>query len=189
MQAGRPPERTGIEGRERTDEERRLTKKVNEAKKRGGYVVTDPAKQLKSALSTAKTAANNILTDLDAEIRELEQSIATRTARQAPEAKTTLEADKELKDLRERVAQRREQRDKLKAEYEKIFPPTRQQRIKTAEEQAKAAQRQIESIQEQLKAEKIGKRTHIQKGWNPLVRLMPSKVRPWPPMTFWATLK
>ena len=45
MQGGQAPQKTGVERREPTDEERQLIKKVNEAKKRGGYVVTDPARQ------------------------------------------------------------------------------------------------------------------------------------------------
>lgn len=159
IEAGLAPEKSGVEGRTPTDEERRIKSRVHEAMKRRGYEPTDPETQLKSALSTAKTAAGNIVTDLDAEIRDLEQSIATRTLRKAPEGKTPLKADKELEGLRQQVAQRREQRDKLKSEYEKIFPPTRKQRMRTAEQQAEAAQRQIDNIQEQLKGIREGKET------------------------------
>ncbi len=107
MQAGQAPKKTGVERREPTDEERRLIKRVNEAKKRGGYNVTDPARQLKSALSAAKTTIRNRISDL-------EQEIATRE--KIVKEHTSLAPDAELMALREK-------RDSLLGEHKKIFPP------------------------------------------------------------------
>lgn len=107
MQSGRAPKKTGVERREPTDAERQLIKQVNEAKKRGGYRVTDPAQQLKSALDAAKTAARNRITDLEKAIATREKIVAGQTA---------LKPDAELTALRER-------RDALNGEYKKIFPP------------------------------------------------------------------
>ncbi|MCH7745024.1 MAG: hypothetical protein IIC84_03020, partial [Chloroflexi bacterium] len=50
MQAGQAPLKTGIERREASDEERRLIAEVNAAKKKGGFTVTDPASQLRTAM-------------------------------------------------------------------------------------------------------------------------------------------
>ena len=138
MQAGRAPKKTGVERREPTDEERRLIKEVNEAKKRGGYTVTDPERQLKSALASAKTAARNRISDLEKAIAAREKIVSGQTA---------LKADAELADLRKR-------RDELNEEYKKIFPPKKNglsesQRLKMAE---KMLDRQLADLQTDLDA-------------------------------------
>lgn len=159
MAAGRAARRSGVEQRTPTDEERRLQKLVDEAKKRGGFVVTDPKRQLKSALDTVKTAANNRLKDLDLEITDLEKSIADKTPRKTLGERTPPPTDTALEELRKTIAERRKQRDELKAEYDKIFPPTKTQRIRTAEQQTQAALREIARLQEQLKQLREGKET------------------------------
>ena len=50
LEGKRPLQKTGLERRAPSDEERRLIKQVNEAKRKYGVVTTDPARQLKSAL-------------------------------------------------------------------------------------------------------------------------------------------
>ena len=142
MQAGQAPQKTGIERRKPTEEERRLTKKVNEEKKRGGYVVTDPARQLKSALNTAKTALRNRIADLEQEIAAREKIVKERTS---------LKADAELTALRGR-------RDTLLKEHKKIFPPKKSpfndaHRLKMAE---RALERQIADLQSDLEAGRLG---------------------------------
>jgi hypothetical protein len=122
MQSGRAPAKTGVERREPTDEERRLIKQVNEQKKKGGYTVTDPARQLKSALGAAKTAARNRIADLEKAIASREKIVS---------GQTKLTPDAELTALQK-------QRDQLNEEYRTIFPQKRSgfseaSRLKAAE--------------------------------------------------------
>jgi hypothetical protein len=142
MQAGRAPKKTGIERRTPTDEERRLIKKVEEAKKRGGYAVTDPARQLKSALGTAKTTMRNRIADLKHAIAAREKIVKERTL---------LKADAELQALRN-------ERDTLQDEYNRIFPPKRTslsdaQRLKMAEA---SIDRQLAELEADLEAGRLG---------------------------------
>lgn len=119
MRAGQAPLKTGVERRSPSDEERRLLKQVNEAKKKGGFRVTDPATQLRSALQTVKTRLEN-------QIRDLAQEIATRT--KTVREKRPVPTDAEVQGLIVR-------RDALKAEHDSIFGKpemTDAQRIKLA---------------------------------------------------------
>jgi hypothetical protein len=59
MQAGQPPSRTGIERRIPSDEERRLIKLVNDAKREFQIPISDPDTQLKSSLDELKTRLIN----------------------------------------------------------------------------------------------------------------------------------
>jgi hypothetical protein len=141
MQSGQAPAKTGVERRDPTDEERRLTKLVNEAKKKGGYEVTDPDRQLKTALGTAKTAIRNRIADLEKEIESREKIVKERTP---------LKEDAELVALREK-------RDALQKEHRKIFPPTKTvltdaQRLRMAEA---LLDRQIDELTEDLNAERL----------------------------------
>ena len=105
MAVGRAPKKTGVERRIPNDIERMLIREVNEAKKKGGFQVTDPASQLRSALQTIKTRLKHQIDDMT---RQLE----TRTR----DKKTgrTVELDPEAKALKE-------QRDTIKAQYEEMF--------------------------------------------------------------------
>lgn len=139
MESGRAPAKTGGERRAPSDEERRLIKQVEEAKRKGGFKVTDPATQLKTALSSIKTRLQN-------SIRDLEQQIATKT--KTISTKTGVKLDAEAEALKG-------QRDKLKAEFDSIFGKTEltdTQRISIAE---KSADRQISEIERQLKENEI----------------------------------
>lgn len=68
MQSKIPPKKTGVERRIPSDAERALIREVNELKKKGGFNVTDPETQLKSALQSFKTRTKNRITDLQAKI-------------------------------------------------------------------------------------------------------------------------
>lgn len=59
-----PPKKTGVERRTPSDLERRMIKEVNDLKKKGGFNVTDPETQLKSALQAFKTRTENRIKDL-----------------------------------------------------------------------------------------------------------------------------
>lgn len=139
MASGKAPQKTGLERRTPSDEERRLIKQVEEAKRRGGYKVTDPATQLRTRLQAAKTAIENQIKDLEFEIAKKERIV---------KVKTPMVPDKELLDLRAK-------RDALKAEHKSIFGErvlSEAQKIKMAEA---SLDRQIKDIQEQLQSGKI----------------------------------
>jgi hypothetical protein len=80
MDAGQAPKRTGQERRTPSDEERRLIKIVNEKKKAGGYTVTDPATQLRTALDAAKTRMKNTINDLADQIIKREKLVKEKKA-------------------------------------------------------------------------------------------------------------
>lgn len=105
MQAGQAPSKTGAERRVPSDEERRLIKQVEEAKKKGGYRVTDPAKQLKSSLDAIKTRLRNHIKDLEFQIS---------TGKKIVRDKTSAPSDAETEMLSK-------QRDALKKQFDEIF--------------------------------------------------------------------
>lgn len=134
MRAGQAPAKTGVERRTPSDEERRLTKLVNEAKRRGGFVVTDPAAQLRTAMDAAKTAVRNRITDLEYEINNRQRIVRN---------KTELTPDAELESLRQR-------RDALLEIHKGLFPKqpaTMAQRIASANRALDAA---IADIEQQI---------------------------------------
>ncbi len=136
MSEGKAPSKTGMERRDPSDTERALIKEVNEAKKEGGYEVTDPAKQLASALSTIKTRLRNQIKDLQAQIDSRQKLIKQKKA--AP-------SDEETKRLTE-------ERDALKTQFDDIFGKeglTDAQRIANAE---RATKKSIEDLQKRLDA-------------------------------------
>ena len=140
MAGGQAPKKTGIERREPTAEERNLIAQVNEAKKRGGFTVTDPEKQLKTALDSAKTAVRNRLADMQKEIDSKEKIVKERT---------TLTPDAELTDLRK-------QRDELRKIHDEIFP--RENKPQTDAQRAAAISRALDKAISQMEAEnKAGK--------------------------------
>jgi len=99
MEARRPPPLFGREQHAPSDAERHLRQQVNEAKRKGGFVVTDPVRQGKTALAQAKTTARHWLADREEEIR---------TGKRIVTGKTSIIPDRELLDLRQRQAQVRE---------------------------------------------------------------------------------
>lgn len=103
MAAGKAPSKTGVQRREPSDEERRLIKEVNEAKKKGGFEVTDPATQLRSALGAKERAISN-------EIKAVAEEIATGERRKEPSLSPTNDRIEALKDLLGRL---RETRDSI----------------------------------------------------------------------------
>lgn len=105
MQAGQAPLKTGVERRTPSDEERRLIKQVNEMKRRGGFVVTDPETQLRTAQEATKTRLRNQIADLEAQIKSREKIV---------KSKTKAEPDAETRELMK-------QRDTLKEQFEDIF--------------------------------------------------------------------
>lgn len=124
MSEGKAPAKTGMERREPSDTERALIKEVNEAKKEGGYEVTDPAKQLASALSTIKTRLRNQIKDLQDQINSRQKLIKQK---KAPPS------DEETKRLIE-------ERDAVKQQFDEMFGKTEltdEQRVAIAERAVK----------------------------------------------------
>jgi hypothetical protein len=101
LQRGEAPKATGVERQEPNDETRRLTKQVNDAKKKAGVLTQqDQASRLKSALGAAKTRTRNAINDLQTEID---------TGQRMVKGKSTLLPDKELTILRDQLAELRRQ--------------------------------------------------------------------------------
>lgn len=105
MAEGQAPLKTGIERRTPSDEERALIKQVNEAKKAGGFEITDPEKQLQSALGAVKTRLRNHIADLQ---RQIDTGILDVKSRRA------VPTDAEAEALRAK-------RDAAKKEFDSIF--------------------------------------------------------------------
>jgi DNA-binding NarL/FixJ family response regulator len=139
MQAGQAPLKTGIERREPSAEERQLIKEVNEAKKKGGYDVVDPDKQLKTALDAVKTRLRN-------QIEDITRSIDAKTP--IVKEKIGLKYDAEADTLRT-------QRDTLKEQYDSIFGKkemTDEQRIRLA---TSAVEKSIAEYERKIKEKDI----------------------------------
>lgn len=108
MAAGNAPAKTGMERRSPTDEERRLIQQVEAKKKEGGYSVTDPETQLKTALAAAKTRLQNQIADLETQIAKKEKIVKTPSV---------LRYDAEANKLKAR-------RDELKKQFDEVFGKT-----------------------------------------------------------------
>lgn len=142
MEAGKAPQKTGVERRTYSDEERRLIQQVEEAKRKGGFKVTNPAQQLKSALDSIKTRLKNEISDLEHQISTREKIVRDKTAPPT---------DSETESLRK-------QRDALKEEFEKIFPRvekplTEAEKIKMA---TASVERQISEYDRRIKEKDFG---------------------------------
>jgi len=136
MRKGAAPKKTGIERREPSKKERRLIKLVNEAKKKGGFSVTDPAKQLKTALDSAKRAVRNRMADKAEELR---------TGKKIIKERTELKPDAELLALREADAA-------LSEKHDAAFPKPPISDAKKAELAGKALDRSIAQLEADLKS-------------------------------------
>jgi hypothetical protein len=116
LAAKEPLRKTGPERRTASDEERRLIKQVNEAKKAAGVVTTDPETQLKSTMDSARTRFANQIKDLTLEIE---------TGVRPPE-RTPVQYDEDIQVLRGL-------RDRLKETLQALDGPkeiTEEQRIR-----------------------------------------------------------
>jgi hypothetical protein len=135
MEKGKAPLKTGGERRVPSDEERRLIQQVNEAKKKGGYIVIDPEKQLKTALDTVKTRLKNRIADLKKQIETRQKIVKTKT-----EQPTDAE-----------VIRLTTERDALQKEFDEIFGRkklTQEQKLNMA---TKAMERSIAELERRIK--------------------------------------
>jgi hypothetical protein len=134
MASGIAPAKTGVERRTPSAEERALIKQVEEAKKKGGFVVTDPAKQLKTALGAIKTRLKNAIADLEKQIKERKKTVKTK--RPSP-------TDAEIEALKIH-------RDSLRAQFDALFGEsklTMAQRIANAKSRVRT---DIKKIQDRI---------------------------------------
>jgi len=140
LKAKQAPERSGKGRHPPTDKQRRIQLRVNELKRRGGYVTTDQKAQQKTWLASQKTRLRNEISDLNYEIGERKRIVRKKGL--------AVEDDPELKELqKERAA--------VKARHNKIFgKKQRGKRVLTDEEKVelaeKAAERSIAEVQRQI---------------------------------------
>jgi RNA polymerase sigma factor (sigma-70 family) len=120
MEAGQASLRTGQGRPDPSSTVRDRIKQVNERKRQGGYVVTDPDRQHRTALDAAKRAILNRIDELTREIDSKQKVLRTKTP-----LGTDAEYDQLVKE-----------RDELLKKHREIFAPnlTDEQRIKRAEQ-------------------------------------------------------
>lgn len=138
MMGGEAPKATGVERARPTDENRRLTKEVNDLKKKGEYKVRDPDAVLRGAQDSVKTRLGN-------EVRDLDHAIALGEPMKPRTGSVTY--DQEMTTLKA-------QRDAKKAQYNEMFPKSKtpltpEQQI---ERSAKYLDRQIAELTDQIKS-------------------------------------
>ncbi len=140
MLAGKAPQATGKGRIPPSDEHRRLTRIVNELKRRFNIQATDPATALKSSMDAIKTRLRN-------QIRDYENAIANNKA--LDNTKTPPLTDAQIKALREQLAE-------VKGQYDEMFPKdttlTDEQRAKIAE---RALERSIADIERLIKSKGV----------------------------------
>ena len=139
LQNKQPLKKSGPERATPSDEERRLNKLVEEYKKKYGVTVTDSESQLRSALSAVKARLRNQITDLDYAIANREP-IANQN--------TPVQYDEEAKGLLER-------RNKLKEQYDAIFPKEGMSQEKQLALIDKALERQIAELEGDMKSGRL----------------------------------
>jgi len=141
IQSKVPLQKTGGERRTPSTEERNLIQQVNEAKKKYGVVVTDPASQLKSATDAIEKRLENQIKDITREIE---------TGEAAPE--------KSPAPTNDRIEQLRALRDRVQSTLSEIKGKptmTSEQRVAML---TKTVNAEIASLERQIKAGEADKR-------------------------------
>lgn len=107
MASGQAPKKSGIERQSPTPDARDLTKRVNEAKKAGGYITTDPETQLRTAQNARETYLKNRIVDLQK---------AIDAGQEISKSKNPSATNPKIESLKTDLA-------KTKAEYDAKFNP------------------------------------------------------------------
>ena len=154
-----PLEKTGLERRTQSDEERRLIHQVNEAKKKYGVVVTDPTSQLKGALDAIKNRLRH-------QIQDLTNQMETN---QKPEARTPIEKDEEA----ERLEATRDRIRKTLHDIQGSPEMTDEERSKVA---MRAVEKNIKELQRKIDEKDFGPQEKA-KGFSPTAALEALKAR------------
>jgi hypothetical protein len=174
------PKSTGREQPTPDSIERDLIAEFNKLKKELPVSTESREGQLKSALSTAKTAGKNRLEMLSKDIEALEEAIESRTVlARSVNDRTPLKPDAELASIRSQLEAKRKQRDDLKTEYEKIFPRSKKQRMLSAEQQTQRALKAIEKLKEKLQQVKDGKEVDSTKKPSLVAAEVQSQLKMW----------
>jgi hypothetical protein len=140
LEARKPLQKTGVERRPPSDEERRLIQQVNESKRKYGVVVTDPAKQLKSAQDAIVTRLKHQIADLNVQISNRSRTVKTKTG---------VTETAEMNSLRS-------EKDRLSAQLDELVPRpgiTEAQRIAIAE---RAIESDIKLYEQRIANKDIG---------------------------------
>jgi hypothetical protein len=127
MKAGKAPLKSGPERQPPGDEQRKLVRQVNEAKREGGYDASDPATQLRSTLDATKTRLRNEISDLTRQIDAKVKDVPDRT--KSP-------TDAEVDALKAK-------REELKGEFDRIFGKSGLTDAQRVEAAIKATERSI----------------------------------------------
>lgn len=143
IQSRQPLKKTGVQRRIPSDEERRLVQQVNEAKRRFGVVVSDPARQLKSALDAIKTRLQNQIADLEFQINTGERIVKTKTP-------SPTDAQTQLLELR---------RDALRAQLDELLPKPELTDAQRAAIAARGLERSIADLETRIKAGDVSVRS------------------------------
>lgn len=139
MERGDAPKATGPQRVEPSDEYRKLTKDVEETKRKGGFKVTDAATHLKTALGAIQTRLKNELTDLENAIKNRKPLLDRRNK---------VEYDAETKRLKEA-------RDVKRKEYLEMFPKREATEAEKVAMAIKATDKSIAALEEQIKTGNI----------------------------------
>lgn len=135
MKKGIAPPASGGETQPLSTEGRRLTRLVNEAKKKGGFESISPEKELKSTLASIKTRLKNRITDLDAQIKAGKKTIKTKKPQPSDAETKKLTAEK----------------DKLQKQFNDMFGKTKLT-VKQREQMAvKAVEKSITELTRRIK--------------------------------------
>ncbi len=139
LEGGKGPQKTGMERRTPSAEERRLGKIVNELKRRGGFVVTDPETQLRTARDAIKTRLRNEIEDLDKAIIDKLPLV---------KKESTVTDDPEITALRA-------QREAKRAEYDELFPKDPLTDEQIIQRTSASLDRSIAEVERQLKDDQL----------------------------------
>ena len=187
MQEGIAPSKTGVERRTPSDEERRLIKLVEQAKRKYNIKATDPDTQLKNALDSYKTRLRNQIKDLKKQIEERKKIVKTRTRLELDrESRRLLEEKNALTlvyrsifgrqglSLSQRIKMTEDSLNKSIALYEKkisegdISPITKQKdpvstkKIEGLRSRVDALKNQLKKLREQAKPKKTPQESALQ---------------------------
>jgi hypothetical protein len=133
--ARQPVQPTGLKRDLPSDIKRRLTQIYENAKRKFGIVITDPATQLRSALQARKTYYEHRISDLQAEINSRKRVVKTKAPSPSDPALEKLVAEYKL----------------VKAAHDEVFGPRELTDAQRAERESKSLDRQIAEVQRQLK--------------------------------------
>ena len=133
--AREPVKPTGFKRDPRSDIARRLNTIYENAKRRFGVVVTDPATQLRSALQARKTYYEHRISDLQAEINSRKRVVKTKAQQPTDSALDKLVAEYQT----------------VKSAHDGVFGQRELSDAKRAELESKSLDRQITEVERQIK--------------------------------------